>query len=99
LFDKASDTIPLKPIDKSSEPMSQAMMDILDEVEAMGLMDNPTNMTLPPTIPKDYEPATIDIIFDPKNIRSTNAEFDPTKADSTDLLSSVGATSALRGIV
>jgi len=38
-------------------------------------------------------------IFDPKNIRSTNAEFDPTKADSADLLSSVGATSALRGIV
>lgn len=39
------------------------------------------------------------IIFDPKNIRSTNAEFDPTKADSADLLSSVGATSSLRGIV
>lgn len=37
-------------------------------------------------------------IFDPKNIRSTNAEFDPTKADSADLLSSVGTTSALRGI-
>jgi hypothetical protein len=39
------------------------------------------------------------VIFDPKNIRSINAEFDPTKADSADLLSSVGATSALRGIV
>ena len=38
-------------------------------------------------------------VFDPKNIRSTNAEFDPAKADSADLLSSVGATSALRGIV
>lgn len=37
-------------------------------------------------------------IFDPKNIRSINAEFDPTKADSADLLSSVGTTSALRGI-
>jgi hypothetical protein len=40
-----------------------------------------------------------DVIFDPKNLRSTNAEFDPAKADSADLLSSVGATSALRGIV
>ena len=29
----------------------------------------------------------------------TAAEFDPAKADSADLLSSVGATSALRGIV
>jgi hypothetical protein len=46
-----------------------------------------------------YTPATHYLIFDPKNIRSTNAEFDPTKADSADLLSSVGATSALRGIV
>jgi hypothetical protein len=39
------------------------------------------------------------IIYDPKNLRSTNAEFDPAKADSADLLSSVGVTSALRGIV
>jgi hypothetical protein len=41
----------------------------------------------------------ITISTKPENIRSINAEFDPTKADSTDLLSSVGATSALRGIV
>ena len=46
-----------------------------------------------------YTPANHYLIFDPKNIRSTNAEFDPTKADSADLLSSVGATSSLRGIV
>ena len=39
------------------------------------------------------------IIFDPKNIRSTNAEFDPTKADSADLLSSISPTqSSLRNI-
>ena len=39
------------------------------------------------------------IIFDPKNIRSTNAEFDPTKADSSDLLSSISPTqSSLRNI-
>jgi hypothetical protein len=37
------------------------------------------------------------IIFDPKNIRSTSAEFDPSKADSSNLLSSV-PTSSLRGI-
>lgn len=41
----------------------------------------------------------ITISTKPENIRSTNAEFDPSKADSADLLSSVGATSALRGIV
>ena len=40
-------------------------------------------------------------VFDPKNIRSINAEFDPTKADSADLLSSRQSDrqmSALRGI-
>jgi hypothetical protein len=38
-------------------------------------------------------------VFDPKNIRSTNAEFDPTKADSSDLLSSISPTqSSLRNI-
>ena len=40
----------------------------------------------------------ITISTKPENIRSTNAEFDPSKADSADLLSSVGTTSALRGI-
>ena len=41
------------------------------------------------------------MIFDPKNVRSINAEFDPTKADSADLLSSRQSErqmSALRGI-
>jgi hypothetical protein len=41
------------------------------------------------------------VIFDPKDIRSVNAEFDPTKADSADLLSSRQSErqmSALRGI-
>lgn len=41
------------------------------------------------------------IIYDPKNLRSINAEFDPTKADSADLLSSRQSErqmSALRGI-
>jgi hypothetical protein len=38
------------------------------------------------------------MIFDPKDVRSINAEFDPAKMDSADLLSSVGATSALRGV-
>lgn len=99
VFDKASNEIPLKPLPASNEPMSQEMIDILDEVNASGMLENTPDVALPPSIPKDYEPATIDIIFDPKNIRSTNAEFDPTKADSADLLSSVGATSALRGIV
>jgi hypothetical protein len=39
------------------------------------------------------------MIFDPKDVRSINAEFDPTKADSSDLLSSISPTqSSLRNI-
>lgn len=37
-------------------------------------------------------------IFDPKNIRSTNAEFNPANSDSSNLLSSVQRVSALRSI-
>ena len=38
------------------------------------------------------------IFLDPTRLRSINAEFDPEKMDSADLLSSVGTTSALRGV-
>ena len=99
VFDKASNEIPVKPSPVSNASMSQEMMDLLDEVDASGILNNTPDVALPPEIPRDYEPATIDIIFDPKNIRSIEAEFDPAKADSADLLSSFGTTSALRGIV
>ena len=46
-----------------------------------------------------YEPADHYLIFDSKNIRSTNAEFDPQNIDSADLLSSRSRPmSALRGM-
>lgn len=101
VFDKASNEIPLKPPPASNAPMSQEMMDLLDEVDASGMLNNTPNVALPPEIPRNYDPTTIDIIFDPKNIRSIEAEFDPTKADSADLLSSRQSErqmSALRGI-
>jgi hypothetical protein len=101
VFDKASNEIPLKPPPASNAPMSQEMMDLLDEVDASGMLNNTPDVALPPEIPRNYDPTTIDIIFDPKNIRSIEAEFDPTKADSADLLSSRQSErqmSALRGI-
>ena len=46
-----------------------------------------------------YDPASHYLIFDRKNIRSTNAEFDPQNIDSADLLSSRSRPmSALRGM-
>ena len=49
--------------------------------------------------PDAFKPSKNAVIFEPEKIRSINAEFDPAKADSADLLSSVGTASALRGIV
>ena len=99
VFDKASNEISLKPPPASNAPMSQEMMDLLDEVNASGMLNNTPDVALPPEIPRNYDPTTIDIIFDPKDIRSTNAEFDPTRADSADLLSSISPTqSSLRNI-
>jgi hypothetical protein len=106
VFDKASNEIPIKPLPAKNEPMSQEMMDFLDEVDASEeykayqMLNNTPDVALPPEIPKNYDPTTIDIIFDPKNIRSIEAEFDPDKMDSSDLLSSVNPTqSALRAFV
>lgn len=48
-----------------------------------------------------FKPSKNAVIFEPEKIRSINAEFDPTKADSADLLSSRQSErqmSALRGI-
>jgi len=101
VFDKASNEISLKPTPASNAPMSQEMMDLLDEVNASGMLNNTPDVALPPEIPRNYDPTTIDIIFDPKDIRSVNAEFDPARADSADLLSSRQSErqmSALRGI-
>jgi GNAT superfamily N-acetyltransferase len=42
-----------------------------------------------------YNPTTHYAIFDPKNIRSKHAMFDPAKKDSADLLASVGGASLL----
>jgi len=106
VFDKASNEIPIKPLPAKNEPMSQEMMDFLDvvdaskEYKAYQMLNNTPDVALPPEIPKNYDPTTIDIIFDPKNIRSIEAEFDPDKMDSSDLLSSVNPTqSALRAFV
>ena len=101
VFDKAWGEIPLRPSASNNEPLSQEMMDFLDEVNASGMLDSVPDVDLPAEIPKNYDPTTIDIIFDPKNIRSIEAEFDPAKADSADLLSSRQSErqmSALRGI-
>ena len=45
-----------------------------------------------------YRAADHYLIFDPKNIRSVHAEFDPAKAGSADLLSGIASIGATEGI-
>jgi len=103
VFDKASNEIPLRPSASSKKPLSQKMMDFLDEVNASGMLDGVPDVALPPEIPRNYDPTTIDIIFDPKNIRSINAAFDPAKRESSNLTAGVGGAivggSALRALI
>ena len=40
----------------------------------------------------------ITLIFEPKNLRSIDAEFNPAKAGSADLLSGIGSLEAAEGI-
>jgi len=42
-----------------------------------------------------YNPTTHYAIFDPKNVRSRHAKFDPAKKDSADLLASIGGAGLL----
>ena len=55
-----------------------------DELAAMAKTPMPE---IPQTIqPWERAPASVDVIFDPSNIRSVNAAFDPAKKDSANLL-------------
>lgn len=97
VFDKASNEIPMKPAPNTRGPMSQEMIDILNEVEQSGMYPG-ADFGIAPEMPKNYDPVTVDIIFDPKNIRSTNADFDPTKAASADLLSGIPSGRSMAGV-
>ena len=98
VFDKADNEIPTRPVSALNE-LDQDMSQFLDEVNASGIPDNTPSLNTLPESQRNYDPTTIDIIFDPKNIRSTEAEFDPIKSDSADLLSSRSKPmSALRGM-
>jgi hypothetical protein len=86
VYDKADNEIPLKP----KKPQGGASnRDLLAE---LGIDDNdPLMQGDIPNIPKtekDYNPTTVDVVFDPKNIRSINAAFDPAQKESSNLLAS-----------
>jgi hypothetical protein len=91
VYDNASGEIPQKPAPKKDEPLSDDLLALLDEFDASGLSDSIPDVDLPPEIPKNYDPVDIDVVFDPSNIRSVNAAFDPAKKDSSNLLAEMGA--------
>jgi hypothetical protein len=88
VYDKAGGEIPLRPITALDAPLDKDILDLLDEFEESGMG---SGYKMPPKeveIPKNYDTATIDIIFDGENIRSPSAAFDPKNIGKTDILGS-----------
>ena len=99
VYDKASNEIP----SQKKETVTDSDFDVLAELGIdvnHPLLDGPYRAPAPAVdIPKDYGTSNIDIIFDPKNIRSTNARFDPAKSNSSNILSSKPAATMGAGIL
>jgi hypothetical protein len=99
VFDNAQNEIPLKPRSSSKNEISRRFNELLDddellaELEAGGFNFDEAAKFAPeiaPNIPRNYDPVTVDVIFDPSNIRSVNAAFDPDNAASPQLLAGFG---------
>ena len=85
IYDKADNEIPLKPA-----PANRSDADLLSDL-GIDLNDPILSGNLPQrqeaiVAPKDYNTANVDIVFDPSNIRSINAAFDPRYLDSSNLM-------------
>ena len=90
VYDNASGEIPLKPKPKKEGPLSDDLLALLDEFDASGLSDSIPDVALPPEIPKNYDPVNVDVVFNPNQVRSTNAAFDPADIGKSGLLKSLG---------
>lgn len=88
VYDNASGEIPRKPAPRSSyddQEIDQLLADLgVSSADEFG----PVNTA--PEIPRNYDPTTVDIVFDPKNIRSKYATFDPAQSDSPVLTAGIG---------
>ena len=95
IYDKVGNEIPLKPITKSNkndvDMLSELGIDPNDPI----LNTGSTSVSKNVDIPRDYNTANIDIVFDPSNIRSVNAQFDPAKRTSSNLLASAAGAGVL----
>ena len=95
IYDKVGNEIPLKPITKSNkndvDMLSELGIDPNDPI----LNTGSTSVSKNVDIPRDYNTANIDIVFDPSNIRSVNAQFDPAKRTSANLLASAAGAGVL----
>ena len=89
VFDNAQGEIPRKP----RPPVKDDVDALLAELEAGGFNFDEAAKFAPeiaPDIPRNYDPVTVDVIFDPANIRSVHAAFDPDKAASPILTAGLG---------
>lgn len=70
--------------------------DIIKQAKAQGY-DGVTFNNLDDAAGRVDMPANHTLVFDPKNLRSVNAAFDPAKKDSANLMASVGGAAVLGG--
>jgi hypothetical protein len=88
VYDNAYGEIPRKPAPRTAYD-DQEIDRILAELGGSSA-DDFGPVAIAPEIPRNYDPTTVDIVFDPKNIRSKYAQFDPAQSDSPVLTAGIG---------
>jgi len=95
IYDKADNEIPVKSSASSNESdidmLSELGIDLNDPI----LTGLESNVSKNVDIPRDYETSNVDIVFNPSNIRSVNAAFDPAKRSSSNLLAGTAAATPI----
>ena len=97
IYDKADNEIPMKPssVINVSDADLFSRLGISPDHPLLNGSEKAAKQNV--VIPKNYGTSNIDIIFDPSNIRSVNAAFDPAKKDSPNLLAGVTGAGLLGG--
>ena len=95
IYDKADNEIPIKPrkADGSGDWDILAELGIDPDDPILGDFESSVSQNV--DIPRDYNTSNVDIVFDPSNIRSVNAAFDPAKRSSSNLLAGTAAATPI----
>tara|TARA_R110002020_G_scaffold445445_1_gene657348 strand:- start:4061 stop:5047 length:987 start_codon:yes stop_codon:yes gene_type:complete len=88
IYDKADNETPIKPKASSDKGDRDILAELGIDPDDPILDGWESSVSQNVDIPRDYSTSNVDIVFDPSNIRSVNAAFDPAKRSSSNLLAS-----------